>query len=44
MAIGDTSTDLQLEGGKGTISHVSETIYLGVRIIKDGNHDPEIND
>jgi hypothetical protein len=34
MAIGDTSRDLQLEDGKGTISHVSETIYLGVRIIK----------
>ena len=44
MAIGDTSRDLKLEGGKGTISHVSENIYLGVRITKDGNHEPEIND
>ena len=30
--------------GKGTISHVSENIYLGVRITKDGNHESEIND
>jgi hypothetical protein len=35
MAIGDTSRDLQLEDGKGTISHVSEYVYLGVRITKD---------
>jgi len=32
MVIGDTSRDLKLEDGKGTISHVSENIYLGVRI------------
>jgi len=32
MAIGDTSRDLQLEDGKGIISHVNE--YLGVRITK----------
>ena len=44
MAIGDTSRDSQLEDGKGTISHLSEYIYLGVRITKDGNHKPEIND
>ena len=44
MAIGDTSRDLQLEDGKGTISDVSEYVYLGVRITKDGNHEPEIND
>jgi hypothetical protein len=44
MAIGDTSRDLQLEGGKGTIIYVSEYVYLGVRITKDGNHEPEIND
>ena len=25
-------------------SHVSEYVYLGVRITKDGNHEPEIND
>jgi hypothetical protein len=25
-------------------SHVSETVYLGVRITKYGNHEPEIND
>jgi len=42
MAIGDTSRDLQLEDGKGTISHVSEYVYFGVRITKDGNHEPEI--
>jgi hypothetical protein len=29
---------------KGTISHVRETIYVGVRVTKDGNHEPEIND
>jgi hypothetical protein len=34
MAIGDTSRDLQLKDGKGTISHVSEYVYLGVRITK----------
>ena len=44
MAIGDTSRDLQLEDGKGTISHVNEYNYLGVRITKVGNHEPEIND
>ena len=44
MAIGDTSRNLQLEDGKGTISDVSEYVYLGVRITKDGNHEPEIND
>ena len=41
---GDTSRDLQLEDGKGIISHVNEYTYLGVRISKDGNHEPEIND
>jgi hypothetical protein len=44
MAIGNTSRDLQLEDGKGTIRHVSENIYLEVRITKDGNHETEIND
>ena len=44
MAIGDTSRNLQLEDGKGTISHVSEYVYLGVRITEDVNHEPEIND
>jgi len=44
MAIGDTSRDLQLEDGKGIISHVNEYTYLGIRITKDGNHKPEIND
>ena len=44
MAIGDTSRDLQLEDRKGIISHVNEYTYLGVRITKEGNHDPEIND
>jgi len=44
MAIGDTSRDLQLEDGKGIISHVNEYTYLGVWITKDGNHEPEIND
>jgi len=44
MTIGDTSRDLQLEDGKGIISHVNEYTYLGARINKDGNHEPEIND
>jgi hypothetical protein len=44
MAIGDTSRDLQLEDGKGIISYVNEYTYLGVRINKDGNHEPEMND
>ena len=44
MAIGDTSRGLKLEDGKGTVSHVSENIYLEVRITKDGNHEPEFND
>jgi len=44
LAIGDTSRDLQLEDGKGIISHVNEYAYLRVRITKDGNHEPEIND
>ena len=38
MTVGDTLTDLQLEDGKGTISHVNEYTYLGVSITKDGNH------
>jgi len=44
MAIGDTSRDLQLEDRKGIISHVNEFTYLGVRITKDGNHEPQINE
>ena len=40
MAIGDTSRDLKLEDGKGIITHVNEYTYLGVRINKDGNHEP----
>ena len=31
MAIGETSIDLQLEDGKGTISDVSEYVYLGFK-------------
>ena len=44
MATGDTSRDLQLEDEMGIISHVNEYTYLGVRITKDGNHEPKIND
>ena len=44
MAIGDTSRDLQLEDGKGVISHVNEYTYLGLRITKDGNHEPQTNE
>jgi len=44
MVIGDTSRDLQLEDGKGIISHANEYTYLRVRITKDGNHKAEIND
>ena len=39
-----TLTGLQLEDGKGTINHISEYVYLGVRITKDRNHKPKIND
>ena len=35
---------LELEDGKGIISHVNEYNYLGVRITKAGNHEPEITD
>jgi len=44
IAIGDTSRDLQLQDGKGIIGHVNEYTYFGVRITKDGNQEPEIND
>jgi len=44
MAIGDTSRYLQLEDGKGIISNVNEYTYLGVRISKDGSHEPQINE
>ena len=44
MAIVDTSRDLQIEDEKGIISQVNEYTYLGVRITKDGNHEPQIND
>ena len=43
MTIGDTSRDLQLEDGKGIVSYVKGCTYLGVRITKDGNYEPEIN-
>ena len=44
MVIGNTSRYLQLEDGKGIISHANEYTYLRVRITKDGNHKAEIND
>ena len=44
MTIGDTARDLKLEDGKGIITHVNEYSYLGVRINKVGNHEPEFND
>jgi hypothetical protein len=44
MAIGDTLRDLHLKDGKGIVTHLNEYIYLVVRITKDGNYDPEIND
>jgi len=44
MAIGDTLRDLQLEDRKGIISHVNEYTYLGVRITKHGNHEPQTNE
>jgi hypothetical protein len=43
MAIRDTLRDLHLEDVRGTINHVNEYAYLGVRITKDGNCEPEIN-
>ena len=44
MAIGDTSRELQLEDGEEIKRHVNEFTYLGVRITKEGDHEPEIND
>ena len=44
MAIGDTTRDLKLEDGEGKIIHVSEYVYLGIRITKDWNYDPEFSD
>src|SRR5215469_7562174 len=43
MSIGDIPRNLQLQDGKGIINHVNEYTYLGVRITKDGSHEPEIN-
>jgi hypothetical protein len=43
LARGDTLRDLHLEDGKGTINHVNEYTYWGVRITKDGNCEPKIN-
>jgi hypothetical protein len=44
MVIEDTSRDLRLENGKGIISHENKYTYWRVRITKDVNHEPEIND
>jgi len=44
MPIRDIPRDLRLEDGKGTINYVNEYTYLGVKITKDGNHEPEISD
>jgi hypothetical protein len=44
MPIRDIPRDLQLEDGKGIINYVNEYTYLGVKIIRDENHEPEIND
>jgi hypothetical protein len=43
MPIRDIQRDLQLEYGKGIINYVNEYTYLGVKITKNGNHEPEIN-
>jgi hypothetical protein len=44
MSIGYISRDLQVEEGKGIISHVNECTYLGIGITKEGSHEPEINE
>jgi hypothetical protein len=44
MPIRDIPRDLQLEDGKGIINYVNEYTYLGVKITKEGNYEPEIND
>ena len=44
MPIRDIPRDLQLEDGTGIINYVNEYTYLEVKITKDGNHEPEIND
>jgi hypothetical protein len=38
------NTYLHLEDGKGILSHVNEYTSLGVKITKDGNYGPEVND
>jgi len=44
MAIEDTLRDFHLEDGKGIVTHLIEYTYLVVRITKDGNYEPEINE
>jgi len=44
MSIRDIPRNLQLEDGKGTINYVNKYTYLGIKVTKDGNHEPEIND
>jgi hypothetical protein len=44
MPIRDIPRDLQLKDGKEIINYVNEYTYLGVKITRDGNHEPEIND
>ena len=44
MGFNSVLRDLQVEDGKEIISHLNEYTYLGVRITKDGNYEPEISD
>ena len=44
MSIRDIPRNLQLEDGKGTINYVNKYTYFGVKITKDGNHEPQTND
>ena len=37
------SKDLILEDGIGTIKHCTEYIYLGGKVIRNGNHEDVIN-
>ena len=44
MPIRDIPRDLQLEDEKGIINCVNEYNYLGVKITRDGNQEPETID
>ena len=42
MAIGADPQDLISEDGIGTVKYCTEYTYLGIKIIRNGNHDDDI--